>query len=185
MLLPHDRQPEPPRPKPTPPKPAAKRRPVKAKGSSAPSSARRAASTPRQSTRLPKSDDDAVPALFGDRDLAYEIPDTNLRYHVQGSDSGWLAISSMPRELRESGWVYLQTGRNLAARCRVKGIGFRDRRWTHEGPGDTFDAGPGATLELYGDGWEYVSIDLGPDGDVEVDGYRYLITEPDGSVHLP
>jgi hypothetical protein len=89
----------------------------------------------------------------------------------------------MPRELRESGWVYLQTDRKLVARCRVKAIGFRDRRWTHEKPGDTSDAGPGATLELYGDDWEFVSIDLGPEGEVEVGGYRYLITEPDGSVH--
>jgi hypothetical protein len=182
MLLPHDRQPQPP-PEPAKAKPA-KRTPAKraAKGSSRSSSKRTSAATRRRSTRLPKSDTDESPALFGDKDLAYEIPDTNLRYHVQGIDSGWLSISLMPKELRDNGWVYLQTGPKLVARCRVKSIGFRRRRWTHEKPGDTSDAGPGGVLELFEDGWEFVSIDLGPDGEQEVRGYRYLITDPDGSV---
>jgi len=115
-------------------------------------------------------------------DLAYEIPDGSLRYHVQGSDSTWLPISSMPRDLRDGGWVYLQSHRKLVARCRVKGIGFRDRRWTHAEPGATADAGPGATLELHTDDWELVSIDLGSEGEAEVRGYRYLVSYPDGTI---
>jgi len=180
MLLPRDMQPVPPTPEP-PPKPAPKKRAPRGKSAAAKSS--RSSSAPvRPSTRLPKSDVDEAPVLFGDKDLAYEIPDTNLRFHTQGTDSHWLPISSMPRELREGGWVYLQTERRLIAKCRVKCIGFRDRRWTHGKSETTFDAGPGATLELHGDDWEFVSIDLGPEGDADVRGYRYIITEADGSM---
>ncbi len=120
--------------------------------------------------------------LGGDKDLAYAIPAANLRYHVQGPDKDWLPISSLPTELGEFGWVYLQTDATLAARCRVRGVGFREKRWTHEHADRTADAGPGPTLELYGDDWEFVSIDLGPEGDSETRGYRYLVTLPDGSV---
>ncbi|MFW2383489.1 MAG: hypothetical protein ACN4GZ_17175 [Acidimicrobiales bacterium] len=182
MLLPHDRQPKPPTPEPVKVTPA-KRAPAKKKAR-VKRSKTGATSSPRQSTRLPKTETDPIPMLVGDKDLAYEIPDTNLRYHVQGTDSGWLSISTMPKELRESGWVYLQTGRKLVARCRVKGIGFRQRRWSHEKPGDTADAGPGGTIEVFDDGWEFVSIDLGVDGDKEVSGYRYVITDPDDSVRV-
>ena len=187
MLLPRDLQPVPPRPEPAPKptkKPVAKRT-AKPRGSSAGSSARRASSTAPSAARLPRSDRDAVPPLTGDKDLAYEIPDTNLRFHVQGPDGAWLPISSMPHELRDLGFVYLQTHRRLVARCRVKGIGFRDRRWTHEPPETASDAGPGATIELHGEDWQFISIDLGSGADAQVRGYRYLITEPDGSVRLP
>ncbi len=149
--------------------------------------AARGRSTParaRPTTRLPRSADDEAPALSGDKDLAYAIPSGNLRYHVQGPDKDWLPISSLPHELRQYGWVYLQTDSDLAARCRVRGVGFRDKRWTHEHADRTFDAGPGPTLELFGDEWEFVSIDLGPDGEAEVSGYRYLVTLPDGSARL-
>ncbi|MDA3040780.1 MAG: hypothetical protein O3C27_14865 [Actinomycetota bacterium] len=134
---------------------------------------------------MPKSGDDEVPPLLGDKDLAYAIPPQNLRYHVQGSDQDWLPISSMPHELRAGGFVYLQDDAKWIARCRVRGIGFRERRWTHEHPSSTADAGPGATLELFGDEWELVSIHLGPAGEAEVRGYRYLVTLPNGSVRLP
>ena len=185
MLLPHDLQPEPPPPEPAEVKPAKRASRTKAATSAGSTrTPRRGSRTSkvRVSTRLPRTETDSIPELFGDKDLAYEIPEANLRYHVQGSDSNWLSISSMPRELRDGGWVYLQTGSKLVARCRVKAIGFRQRRWTHEKPGDTSDAGPGGTLELYEDGWEFVSIDLGPEGEREVRGYRYLITEADDSV---
>ncbi len=122
--------------------------------------------------------------LSGDKDLAYEIPAHAQRYYVQGADKGWLPISSLPHELREHGWVYLQIDRELVARCRVRGVGFRERRWTHERPETTTDAGPGPTLELYENDWEFVSIDLGPDGEAEVRGYRYLLRLPDGSVRV-
>ena len=135
--------------------------------------------------RLPKSGDDGLPPLTGTKDLAYAIPAHNLRYHVQGTDKDWLPISSMPHELRAGGFVYLQDDAQLIARCKVRGVGFRERRWTHEHPSSTADAGPGATLELFGDDWEFVSIDLGPDGEAEIRGYRYLVTLPDGSARLP
>ncbi len=189
MLLPHAMQPQPPRPEPAPPKPKPAR---KARASRAKSPEEKAASArartakPRISTRLPKSVDDDMPPLTGTKDLAYEIPGANLRYHVQGADKGWLPISSLPKDLRDRGWIYLQTDAELVARCQVKGVGFRDKRWTHERAETTADAGPGPTLELEGDHWQFLSIDLGPDGEVETPGYRYVITDGDAvSVALP
>ncbi len=123
-----------------------------------------------------------MPALFGALDLAYEIPDTNLRYHIQGADKDWLPISSMPKELRANGYVFLQSESRLVARCPVKGIGFRERRWSHERPEASSDMGPGATLELHGDSWEFLSINLGSEGEADIVGYRYLETDADGNV---
>lgn len=183
MLLPHDQQPIPPRPKPAPPKPAVTKRKRKAASARSPKRTRSAAT--RSPTALPRSVDDATPALFGDKDLAYEIPDTNLSYHAQGADKDWLPISSMPTELRKQGWVYLKIQDRLVARCQVKGIGYRDRRWSHEHTDTASDAGPGPTLELDGSDWQFVSISLGPDSNAKLRGYRYLITESDGSVHPP
>ncbi|MEZ5227701.1 MAG: hypothetical protein R2710_13820 [Acidimicrobiales bacterium] len=128
---------------------------------------------------MPKSADDVMPPLTGTKDLAYEIPASNLRYHVQGADKDWLPISSLPKELRERGWVYLQTDAELVARCQVKGVGFRDKRWSHENAEHTADAGPGPTLELDGDHWQFLSVDLGPDGETPLPGYRYVVTEGD------
>lgn len=185
MLLPKDLQPVPP---PPPPKPIPEKKPARKRSTSTgttPRAPRSSTTKPRVSTRLPKSDTDDSPPLFGDKDLAYEIPASNVRYHVQGAEKDWLPISSMPRELREHGFVYLQVDRDLVARCRVKGIGFRERRWEHGAPGSTADAGPGATLELEGDHWDFVSLDLGPDALTEAKGYRYVITLPDGTASLP
>lgn len=183
MLLPKDLQPVPPPPPPKPkPIKAARKRSASTGAARSP---RSSTARPRVSTRLPRSDADDVPPLFGDKDLAYEIPASNVRYHVQGSDNDWLPISSMPAELREHGFVYLQVDRDLVARCRVKGIGFRERRWEHGAPGTTADAGPGATLELDGDHWDFVSLDLGPEALTEIKGYRYVISLPDGTACLP
>ncbi len=186
MLLPHAMQPQPPIPKPVP-KPEPKKRAPRAKKPAkavAPKSAKpkEEDEPPRPTTKLPKSGVDTLPTLLGDKDLAYEIPDGSLRFHIQGADSTWLSISSMPRELRDGGYVYLQSDRNLLARCRVKGIGFRERRWTHAEPGVTSDAGPGATIELHEGDWELMSIDLGAEGEAEIRGYRYLVSGPDGSI---
>lgn len=134
------------------------------------------------STALPKSDLDAAPDLFGDKDLAYEVPASSLQYYVQGPESDWLPISSMPVELRERGWIYLKSDQWLVARVRVKKIGYREHRWTHESPEATSDVGPGPTLELDGGNWELLRKDLGPEGDIEVPGYVYLITDPDDNV---
>ncbi len=186
MFLPFDQRPVPPKPKPEPPKPkpkrAAKRKTSTGSASSRGSSTRKPrASVAAPSRALPKSVDDECPDLFGDKDLAYEIPDSNVRYHVQGPDQGWLPISTMPTELREHGWVYLKSDDYLVARCRVKSVGFRDQRWSHEHPDTTSDVGPGATLELDG-GWEFLSDDVGPDGIVEIRGYQYLKRGDEGSV---
>ncbi len=126
--------------------------------------------------------DDPPPDLFGSFDLAYEIPPEHLGYYTNGAERDWLPISTMPRELRALGWVYLQIDRRVVARCRVTGIGFRERRWRHEPNETAADDGPGPTLELEGDRWERVACELGPDGDRPVTGYRYLRTAPDDSV---
>ena len=125
---------------------------------------------------------DPLPDLVGVHDLAYEIPPFDLRYYVGGSESDWLPVSSLPTELRAGGYVYLQVDEELVARARVSGIGFRERRWDHAGPDTASDLGPGATIEV--GSWEMVSIDLGPEGAVPVQRFRYVTTASDGSVQV-
>lgn len=185
MMLPPAEQPTPPKP-PPPPAPEPKKRASRARstgGSSGPSKPR-APRQPKPSTRLPRHMDDALPELFGALDLAYEVPEENVYHHLKGPDAAWLAISSMPKELRAGGWVYLQVDRDLVARAAVRGIGFRDRRWSQEPSERTADLGPGPTIELRPDSWERIRIDLGPEGDVAVSGYRYVTTGDDGEVRV-
>lgn len=189
MLLPRDEQPVPIQPESEPPPPAKKRAPRTASGTGSGSSTprnrkARTAKAPRPSTRLPRSMADEAPTLFGDSDLAYEIPEDNAYFHMMEPDNDWVAISSMPKRLRPDGWLYLQVDRDVIARCRVRGIGFRDRRWTQEPKDDTADLGPGPTLELRSSTWERYRRDLGPDGDAPVSGYRYLVTDAEGRVRV-
>lgn len=174
MLLPYAIRPQPPARKP-PPKPEPKKRASRAKASGAPRprSASANAVERKPSTKLPKSDTDDLPVLFGEKDLVYEVPEENVRFHRQGPDSRWLPISSFPKELRPHGYVYLAVDDRLVSRCRVKGVGFRTQRWSHEAPGVTSDLGPGPTLELHKDGWDFVSEDLSFDTE-ETPSYRYL-----------
>lgn len=183
MLLPRDEQPVPeklpPKPKPTPSSSRASR--AGRTGGTAPRKTRAAKPPP---ARLPRHVDDDKPELTGSCDLSYEVPHDHVPYHVSGADHDWLAISSFPRRLRADGWVYLQVDEDLVARARVRGVGFRDRRWSH-GPTETAsDAGAGPTLELQRNSWERLLVPLGPEGERPVKGYRYLQTEADGTVTL-
>lgn len=172
MMLPKDEQPEPPRPKPAPkPTPAPRKRSVTS------SDAPREKKPPRQpAARLPRHSDDALPELTGAFDLSYEVPDDNVTFHVRGPESGWLAVSSFPTALRANGWVYLQVDGDVVARARVKGIGYRDKRWSQEPSSISSDLGGGPTIELHPDSWERMRTWLGADGERSVKGYRYLIT---------
>ncbi len=175
MELPYDEQPRPPRevkPKPAPKAPAR----TSAKATRSP----RAKRPPRPpAARLPRSVTDPLPDLVGGHDLAYEIPPDDLGSYISGGESDWLPISSLPTALRAGGYVYLQIDDELVARARVRGIGFRERRWDVAAG---TDLGPGATIEV--DGWSLASIDLGPDGVVPVSGFRYVTTAGDGSVEV-
>ena len=189
MFLPFELRPTPP-PKPEPPKSTPKRaskRTSSVAKKSAPKktsgTVKRKPSTPRRSRALPRSVHDKSPELAGGKDLAYEIPENNLRHHVQGPDKSWLPISTMPTELRNKGWVYLKCDDRVVARCRVRNVGFRDQRWSHESSNTTSDIGPGATLEVDGD-WEFLSVGLGPDEGHEITGYLYVITDADDSVRI-
>ncbi len=180
MLLPHDEQPVPEKP-PPPPEPPPK--PKKARSTrSTGASTNRATRAP--SARLPRHADDDRPELTGDCDLSYEVPDEYVPHHVRGADHDWLPISTFPTRLRPNGWVYLQVDRDVVARARVRGVGFRDRRWTHQPTATASDMGAGPTLELHRDSWERNRWSLGPDGDREVKGYRYLVTGGDGEVRI-
>lgn len=176
--------PPPEAPKPPPAKPVAKAKPPKAKKEAA-AKAPKSAAAPRKKRapavgRLPRLSSDPVPALIGDKDLVYEIPESDLRYHTGGPEAGWLPLSQMPKELRPDGFVYLQIDRELVARASVTRIGFRERRWGHGPPDVAGELGPGATLELRP--WTSVSIDLGPEGDIPVTGFRYVVEQPNGTV---
>lgn len=184
MELPFDDQPRPPREvKPKPPPRAAAKRSAKASASASgrvSTRPRRAAQPP--AGRLPRSVTDPLPDLAGVHDLAYEIPPSDLRYYITGSEADWLPVSHLPTELRPGGHVYLQVDEELVARARVRGIGFRERRWDHAAPDAATDLGPGATIEV--GSWEMVSFDLGPEGAVPVPRFRYVTTSGDGSVQV-
>ncbi len=174
MMLPRDEQPMPPRPKPVPkPTPASRKR---ASGSTGEPRTKQA---PRpRAARLPRHADEPSPELTGAFDLSYEVPDENVTFHVRGQESGWLAISAFPAALRSDGWVYLQVNSDVVARARVKGIGYRDTRWSQEPTATASDLGGGPTLELHEGSWERLSLWLGPEGERPTKGFRYLITEP-------
>ena len=170
-MLPRDEQPTPPRPKPVAkPAPAARKRAA----SSGEPRTKKAPRTP--AARLPRHGDDTIPELTGAFDLSYEVPDENVTFHVSGTESGWLAISSFPTALRANGWVYLQVDGDVVARARVKGIGYRDKRWSQEPSAISSDLGGGPTIELHPDGWERLRVWLGAAGEQPVKGYRYLVT---------
>lgn len=180
MLLPHDEQPVPEKP-PAPPAPAPKPKAARKRSGASTTAVR----SPRQpSARLPRHADDDRPELIGSCDLSYEVPDEHVPHHVRGADHDWLPISTFPSELRPNGWVYLQVDQDLVARARVTGVGFRDRRWTHQPTETASDMGAGPTLELRTDSWERNRWPLGPDGDRPIKGYRYLVTGPDDSVRV-
>lgn len=185
MLLPHDQQPvpeKPPAPTPPPPKAATTRRTRSSTGSATGGGQKRAARPP--TPRLPRHADEAKPDLTGTCDLSYEVPDDFVPHHVRGPDHDWLPISTFPRRLRAGGFVYLQVDEDLVARARVRGVGFRDRRWAHQPTETASDLGAGPTLELQTDSWERGRWPLGPEGERTVKGYRYLVTSPDDTVHL-
>ena len=177
MELPYDEQPQPPREVKPPPTPKAPAKKATRKASSSSPRSKRPAQP--QAGRLPRSVTDPLPDLVGQHDLAYEIPPWDLHHFVGGSDSDWLAISSLPTDLRAAGYVYLQADEELVARARVKGIGFRERRWDAAAGSDL---GPGATIEV--SGWEMTAVDLGPEGAAPVPRFRYLTTGDDGPVRV-
>ncbi len=180
MLLPHDEQPVPRKPAPEPAAERAKAgKPAKSSGGPRPKKAPRS-----PAPRLPRHIDDQPPELTGSCDLSYEVPEQNVPFHISGPDHDWLAISTLPARLRANGWVYLQVGRSVIARARVRGVGYRDRRWTQEPTETASDAGAGPTLELHPNSWERLRTSLGPEGDVPIPGYRYLHTGPDDSVQV-
>ena len=146
MELPFDEQPRPPRevkPKPAPKAPARK----STRSATAPRSKRPAKPA---AGRLPRSVTDPLPDLIGEHDLAYEIPPDDLGSYISGSEADWLPVSTMLSGLRSAGYVDLQIDEELVARARVKGIGYRERRWD---PVASSDLGPGATIEVDGWGW--------------------------------
>jgi len=179
MMLPHDEQPVPEKP-PAPPAPEPKAAKARRSSTGGPRSSRVAKPA---TARLPRHADAEAPELTGTCDLSYEVPDENVPHHVRGTDHDWLPISTFPARLRANGWVYLQVDQDLVARARVRGVGFRDRRWTHQPTAAASDMGAGPTLELHTDSWERRRWPLGPEGDRPVKGYRYLVTDGE-DVHL-
>lgn len=183
MMLPKDQQPIPPRPKPKP-KPVAKPAP-KARATPSSSGEPKPKRAPRRPAgRLPRHSDDELPELTGTFDLAYEVPEDNVGFHVRGPEAGWLAVSSFPTALRAHGWVYLQVDGDVVARARVKGIGYREKRWSQEPSAHSSDLGGGPTIEVYQDSWERLRVWLGIEGERPVKGYRYLLTAGDDDIRV-
>ncbi len=159
MLLPFDLRPIGPRPVPAP------KRPVSRPGV------------------MPKTADDPIPDLIGDRDLSFPVWD--FAAHRTGEDNDWLfGGQGFPWSLRAGGWIYLRHDGVLGARVRVRGIGFREERKEHTGdPREILGAGP--TIELFPDSWEDFDEKLGDLAESQRQGYRYLITSVDSKIkHL-
>lgn len=159
MLLPAHQRPEHPAPTPAPRKPNAR------------------------PGLMPKTAEDPIPDLIGDRDVSYPV--WSFVEHMEGEGNDWLfGEQGFPWGLRQGGWIYLRSDGVLGARVRVKGIGFREVRREHTGD-EMLNLGPGPTIEVDPSTWDRCSHELGDLAERQRQGYRYLITTQDGKIeHL-
>lgn len=82
-----------------------------------PESRRKGPARAQQSTMSPKSTDDPIAALDGDKDISTDVHRTS---PYLDATTDWLVAShGYPHHLRRGGWVYLRCDERLAARVRV------------------------------------------------------------------
>ena len=131
---------------------------------------------------MPKTADDPIPDLVGDRDVSFPVYE--VAPHMTGEGNDWVTgDQGLPWGLRPGGWLYLRCDGRLKGPARVKGIGFRDSRPWHTGGVGNF--GPGPTIELDPNTGERADVDLGELAESQRQGYRYLIALDSGEVlHL-
>lgn len=134
----------------------------------------------RRPTTRPRSAAEEILNLHGDKDISIPVPEVEPTF---GARSDWLLADGYPHYLRPNGWIYLRMGDALVARVVAKRMLWRDHREWRSGPAldSGRSAGPGLVFEVDPDTWEEQNHALGELADRQRQGYRYLITSPDGS----
>jgi hypothetical protein len=139
----------------------------------------KSAPKPKRPTFAPKSAEDPIRELRGDKDVSVPVPELE---PTLGRCTDWLLAYGYPHDLRKHGWVYLRVANRLAARVKVRRMAWREVRSWRSAPaaGTDHNPGPGMVFEVDPDTWEEVDIPLGELADRQRQGYRYLITSGDG-----
>ena len=150
----------------------------------------RKAPPPPRPTHSPKSGADAISPLSGTKDISVPVYDI-LAYLEPHTD--WLLAQGYPHDLRPGGWLYLRCDDGLRARVRVRGMRWQDHRpWRtgqealdlSDGQAVNDGAGPGLVFDLVSETWEPTAVELGPLAERQRSGFRYLLTNRSGGVHL-
>ncbi|MEM7340370.1 MAG: hypothetical protein AAF467_17055 [Actinomycetota bacterium] len=130
-----------------------------------------------RATKTPTSENDKISPLGGDLDMSMAA---DLVEPLVGAE--WLAVRTFPHYLRRAGWIYLRAEGRLQARVKVSKVVWRaERKVPSDGP--YVDLGPGLALLVDARTWEGgIDIDLGRHATSQEHGYRYLMTNEDGSV---
>ncbi len=133
-------------------------------------------SAPR-ATKNPSSETDKISPLGGDLDMSMPV---DVVEPLIGAD--WLWARTFPHYLRRSGWIYLRCNGTLQARVKVTKVVWRSERKIPT-VGAYEDLGPGMALQLDPRTWDdSIDIALGDLAAQQEHGYRYLLTNDDGSV---
>jgi hypothetical protein len=134
---------------------------------------------PRRPTSSPKSADDIILPLSGDKDVS--VPVHRLDPYLDAR-TDWLIGQGYPHDLRPGGWLYLRNDDHLRARVRARRMAWREERpWRTGESLDDPGAGPGLVFDVDPATWEAVAFPLGELADRQRQGYRYLITAADGA----
>jgi hypothetical protein len=130
-----------------------------------------------RATKNPTSDGDKISPLGGSLDMSLPV---DLVEPLFGCD--WLAAHAFPHYLRRSGWVYLRCADRLQARVKVVRVIWRAERKVPT-DGAYVDDGPGLALQVDPGSWDdSIDIPLGIHAERQRHGYRYLMTNDDGTV---
>jgi hypothetical protein len=134
-------------------------------------------------TTAPKSADDPIAPLAGDKDVS--MPVHALDPYL-GEATDWMpAVGGYPHGLRSGGWLYLRCDERLGARVRVPTMRWRhERPWrTGDDPGDNRGWGAGLVFGVDPSTWEAFDQALGEDAEWMRQGYRYHRTDAADVVH--
>jgi len=130
-----------------------------------------------RATKTPTSENDKISPLGGDLDISMPVEDSSLWI-----DAEWLPAHAFPHYLRRSGWVYLRNATCLTTRVKASKVIWVEERKCPSIDGFD-DAGPGMVIKVNPKTWEAgLDIPLGELADSQASGYRYLRTNPDGSI---
>jgi len=132
--------------------------------------------TPR-ATKTPSSESDKISPLGGDLDVSMPVDAI-----APLLECDWLPARTFPHYLRRSGWIYLRHDSQLSARVKVSKVVWRSERKVPTEQGYD-DLGAGMALQVDPRTWDTtIDINLGQLAERQQSGYRYLLTNDDGTV---